>query len=540
MTISRVAVFAIAAQTNVPPSGMSGVDRGRRPSARSPMLIVAATLACGLDGQVGHAQIAPQGAVPRAVTVARAVDIPACTMFVDASAGGGTGTAQQPHKTIGAAIAAAEPGAVICVAEGIYAEKLTPGEKHFTLAGGFQRGSDFKVRDSAVHVSKAQGRGGSFFRSEDPGPKGDQLTVIDGFEITGYAQAIYRSIYYSQRFDITNNHIHDNKCQDAKLTGGGVALDNVSGRIAGNVFRNNACGRGGAVFVNDGARENTVTIERNLMEANAGTEPDSSHGGAVYLFGKTLAINANLFTRNTVTGWGAGLYIGAYTPDGLRTSATLNWNVYTLNSAGNTGGGMFCDDGATCASFHEIYDRNCGGNIFLDSASKGQGPTVARFDHLTNVGALDVGCKAPGPGVRIDRGDSVAPDNYSFVNAIFWGNAPGQDFATSCEKPCRGAKVNVSYSMVQTEYVNNGLPVTFGPGNVVPVDPMFAAPEAGDFHLKSAAGHWSQAGYVSDPATSPLLAQGHSQGAADQNPERAGRRNELGAYGNSSEASYVR
>ena len=40
-------------------------------------------------------------------------------------------------------------GAVICVAEGVYAEQIKPGEKHFTLAGGFQRGKDFKVRDSA-------------------------------------------------------------------------------------------------------------------------------------------------------------------------------------------------------------------------------------------------------------------------------------------------------------------------------------------------------------------------------------------------------
>ena len=94
--------------------------------------------------------------------------------------------------------------------------------------------------------------------------------------------------------------------------------------------------------------------------------------------------------------------------------------------------------------------------------------------------------------------------------------------------------------MVQTEYVNDGLAVTFGPGNIKPVDPMFAAPEAGEFHLKSVAGRWSRTGYVSDPVASPLLAQGHSQSAADQNPERAGQRNELGAYGNSSEASYVR
>ena len=520
----------------------SGAARKRAPKLSSSS-ITFVTLACLFGGllSLGHAQVGPQGAVPRAVTVAKAVAIPACTIFVDASAASaGRGTVQQPHKTIGTAVAAAEPGAIICVAEGTYAEKLAPGEKHFTLAGGFQRGSGFKVRDSSLYVSKAQGSGGSFFRSEDPGPKGDQLTAIDGFEITGYSQAIYRAIYYSQPFDVTNNHIHGNKCHEAGLAGGGVALDNVSGRIEGNVFRNNACARGGAIFVNDGTKQNTVAIERNLIDGNAGTEPESSHGGAVYLFGKTLKITANLFTRNTVTGWGAGLYVGAYTPDGLRTSATLNWNIYTLNSAGNAGGGMFCDDGATCASFHEVYYRNCGGNIYLDSASVGQGPTVARFDHLTNVGALDVGCKAPGPGVRIDRGDANAPDAYSFVNAIFWGNATGQDFAASCEKNCRTVKVNVSHSMVQTEYVNNGLPVTFGPGNIKPVDPMFAAPEASDFHLKSMAGRWSQAGYVSDPVTSPLLAQGYPQGAADQNPERAGKRNELGAYGNSSEASYVR
>ena len=30
---------------------------------------------------------------------------------------------------------------------------------------------------------------------------------------------------------------------------------------------------------------------------------------------------------------------------------------------------MFCDDGATCSSYHEVYDRNCGGNIYLDGGS---------------------------------------------------------------------------------------------------------------------------------------------------------------------------
>ena len=168
----------------------------------------------------------PPGSAPRAVTVARTTTIPRCTAFVDAAAAGrGDGTAQRPHRTIAAAIAAAPAGAVICVAEGAYPETLSPGEKHFTLAGGFRRGSDFTVRDSARHVSKAQGKGGSFIRVEDPAPKGNQLTAIDGFEITGYAQAIYRDTYYSQRFDITNNHVHGNRCANPSLAGGAPTID---------------------------------------------------------------------------------------------------------------------------------------------------------------------------------------------------------------------------------------------------------------------------------------------------------------------------
>jgi hypothetical protein len=62
----------------------------------------------------------------------------------------------------------------------------------------------------------------------------------------------------------------------------------------------------------------------------------------------------------------------------------------------------------------------------------------------------------------------------------------------------------------------------------------------GDFHLKSTAGRWTPAGYLQDAATSPAIAKGDPNTAADRNPERAGRRSELGAYGNSAEASYTR
>lgn len=502
---------------------------------------IRATVVALLATVVGHtmpADLAAQApapvSAPRAVTVARATEIPACTVFVDASARGGRGTLAQPHNTIAAAVAAAEPGAIICVAEGTYAEQIKVGTKHVMLAGGFQRGQQFKVRDSARFVSKAAGRGGSFILIQDDGPQGDQRMTVDGFEITGYARAIVREFYVSGRFDITNNHIHGNTCTDPAAAGAGFALNNVSGRIQGNVIRNNKCGRGGAGFINDATRENTVVIEGNLIDGNAGTEPDSSHGGGLYLFVTNLKVTANLFVNNTVTQWGGGLYIGADAGSGQKTTAQLNWNVYRGNKAGNAGGGFFCDDGAKCTSYHEIYDGNCGGNIFLDSGSTE--PTGARFEHLTNVNARSVGCQQPGRGIDITKGNAV-PETYTVLNAIFWGNAPGGDVFVYCDQGCRALRINVSYALVQRECTGCNVTVTFGEGIVAPVDPLFADAANGDFHLRSTFGRWTPRGYQKDTVASPALAKGYPGGAVDQNPPRAGRRNELGAYGNSPEAS---
>lgn len=485
----------------------------RRPSA-TPLLPVLSSALLG-PALLGATLAMPFAALaaeeaPRAVTVARATAIPACSVFVDAASKGGDGSIAKPHRTIGAAVEAAPAGAVICVAEGAYSDALVPGAKHFTLAGGFQRGSGFKVRDSATYVSKVTGKGGSFLHiDQDAGPV-NQLTAIDGFDISGFSQAILRDYWEPQRFDVTNNAIHDNACSDATRAGAGVALINVSGSITGNVFRNNACGRGGAIFLNNA---NAVTIARNLIDGNAGTEPDSAHGGAVYVFGEALTITGNLFTNNRVSQWGGGLYVGAYRPGNQPTTATMSWNVYRGNKAGNSGGGFFCDDGATCHSTHEIYAGNCGGNVLVDGGAQGSGPTVATFDRITNVGALSPDCKSPGTGLIVDTWEALDADQYTITNAIFWGNAPGQDFSTSCGSGCAGIKVAVSHAMVQTAYPKEGIAIKFGAGVVAPADPMFVAPDTGDYRLKAdspARGKGAKGvdlGALSDGAAAPVAAE---------------------------------
>lgn len=446
-------------------------------------LVVFSRLAVG-GMAIAETKADHDGATPHPVGIARATAIPACGIHVDAASRGGDGSAAKPLATIKAAVAAVQPGGVVCVAEGTYREEIAPGVKPLTLAGGFQSGQGFRVRDSARFPSRAVGKGGTFIKYVDPAPGSGALTVIDGFDISGYSQAIVRDFYESQRFDLTNNFIHDNKCVSDDLAGAGFALQNVSGVIRGNVFRNNVCGRGGAGFLNDTTNQNTVVVEGNWIDANKGVEAGSAHGGALYLFGNTLKITANRFTGNTVTQWGGGLYVGAYTQGNQPTTAVMTRNTYKDNRAGNSGGGFFCDDGAHCTSRHEIYDGNCGGNVLVDGGSQGSGATIAKFDHVTSINARSADCSAPGIGFFLDTHEPFARDSYSIANSIFWGNGEGQDIATGCSMRCKLLSLAVERSMLQTTYGDGNVKVEFKGGIIAPTNPMFVAPAAGDYRLR--------------------------------------------------------
>lgn len=492
----------------------------------------------GGDAGAGRSDAGPPVAreVPRAVSIARTTEIPDCTLHVDAASGGGDGSAASPFATIAQAVAVAGDGAVVCVAEGVYRETVSPGARALTLAGGFQSGSGFAVRDSSVYVSRAQGDGtGDFVRIEgEDAPRDDALTAIDGFEITGYERGVARVTYFSQRFDLTNNHIHDNHCPSGPEFGGGFLLVNVSGTIAGNVIEDNTCGfGGGGVVLDETSLASSVLIERNRFEGNAGEDADC-HGGGLYLRVTEAAVRGNDFLENRCAGWGAGLYVGAEPPQ--RTTARMDWNVYRGNRADLVGGGLFCDDSATCVSDHDIFDGNCGGNVFVDSGNDPAVPTLASFDHMTNRRALDVGCAAPGAGFVVNK-ENDALDAYTITSSIFWEN--DEDVAAFCDSGCAALTITVTYSALDLATAGNAS-VTFGDGNLDRADPRFVAPDAGDLHLRSTSGHWSPGGYVEDSEDSPALAAGDPSADTSGQPVRAGARSEMGAYGNSAEASYVR
>jgi parallel beta-helix repeat protein len=72
------------------------------------------------------------------------------------------------------------------------------------------------------------------------------------------------------------------------------------------------------------------------------------------------------------------------------------------------------------------------------------------------------------------------------------------------------------------------------------LEPYFADEAGGDYHLKSAGGRWTGSGYTNDTVTSPCIDTGDPLGAYATEPDPDGGRVNLGAYGNTLDASLSR
>jgi len=77
-----------------------------------------------------------------------------------------------------------------------------------------------------------------------------------------------------------------------------------------------------------------------------------------------------------------------------------------------------------------------------------------------------------------------------------------------------------------------------GVGNI-DADPLFAAPNNGDYHLKSQAGRWDPVGetWVQDDVTSPCIDAGDPNSPIGYKPFPNGGIVNMGAYGGTAEAS---
>ncbi|MCK4252133.1 right-handed parallel beta-helix repeat-containing protein [candidate division WOR-3 bacterium] len=94
----------------------------------------------------------------------------------------------------------------------------------------------------------------------------------------------------------------------------------------------------------------------------------------------------------------------------------------------------------------------------------------------------------------------------------------------------------IEATVTYCNFWNNGFSTISGTGNIGE-DPLFADTANGDFHLKSQYGRWDGVTWVYDDTTSPCIDAGDPADDWSNEPEPNGGRINMGAYGNTTEAS---
>ncbi len=308
-------------------------------------------------------------------------------------------------------------------------------------------------------------------------------------------------------------------------------MRNVTATVTHNTIRNNHANRGGGLSVSS---YSDFTITDNLIENNIGY---SDHCGGVEIYPlPSSASGDGTFDHNIIRGnyagknfpsggWGGGILVAIPDPESANTykPLTLSNNIWTNNTGHGRGGAIFVDDTATVVLDHElIYNNHSeaadGGAIWVDGYGSLSSTVTIKNSTIANNTSL------------VQRGNGVVASlssHVEIVNSIFWGST--DDFFTD------------ETSTISVTYTNSEEAIS-GTGNIQ-VDPMFADPANGDFHVKSRVGRFDptanggEGDWVVDEVHSPAIDAGNPTAAFANEPSPNGGRLNLGVYGNTAEAS---
>ncbi|MFZ5450834.1 MAG: right-handed parallel beta-helix repeat-containing protein [Thermodesulfobacteriota bacterium] len=453
------------------------------------------------------------------------------------NAGAEDGSPLYPFRKIQNAVAVAASGDTIKVAQGTYYENIMFPNRGMILLGGFKGGSaadylhgnpgDFDTRNRLLQATTISSPDRTIDAiNMDNWYSNADTYVIDGFTITNGLHGI--AIEGELSFFISDNHLVDNGMllEDSSFRGGGVNVSGVNVRIFNNNINNNLAGRGGGLFV--GTSEKPFVIARNTFENNQG---GADHAGGVFIAGFRGIFTKNLVRNNkanqsTSYGWGGGLLVvgDGYSPSpDPNKDVELSYNIYTGNEAKDAGGGVFIDDGCKVRMKHELIFKNKTINGSTgDRGAAGlyvDGPkTELTISHCTiadNQGAAGT----------VSNGIYADDSSVTIANSILWGNT---------ESDIYGAPSNLIFTVTYSD----SKPRHPGVGNIAQ-NPFFADTALDDYHLKSRQGRWHPASntWVKDAVHSPGIDAGSPSAEFVNEPLPNGAQANLGAYGNTYEAS---
>jgi len=289
----------------------------------------------------------------------------------------------------------------------------------------------------------------------------------------------------------------------AASNGGGM-FDTTGGTVVTNcAFVENYCLQGAGAMLNHSHTVIDCTF----------TDNTATWGGAM-VTGSTAATINCIFTGNSAR-YGGAIYIWqtANTP-------TISSSAFISNS-GNYGGGVCVDSSA------KPVFSNC---TFISNSATSGGGGIYNYDRsvLTVLNSVFLANSAEYIGGGIY---TLSAAQGTITNCIFRDN-------TAVHSHPQVSNIDFSPNTVTYSNVQGGMD---GEGNI-DVDPLFADPDNGDFHLKSQYGRWDPAddgegGWVFDDVTSPCIAAGDPDFDCSNEPQNNGGRVNMGIYGNTPFAS---
>ncbi|MEZ5336262.1 MAG: right-handed parallel beta-helix repeat-containing protein [Methanolobus sp.] len=176
-----------------------------------------------------------------------------------------------------------------------------------------------------------------------------------------------------------------------------------------------------------------------------------------------------------------------------------------------------------------IYGTNIGNHV------PGGGISTAGFSNTVIENNVIYNTKGNGINIIYDY-DDPGFDNVDYYirnNIIMAGTSNGyavRNYEGSTHD------VTVEYNNIyENSGTYTGSGITYR--NNIAVDPLFYSEGSKDFHLKSSYGRWTGSSWTTDSVTSPCIDAGHPDSDYDYERENNGDQINIGAYGNTNEAS---